>query len=268
MPISPLSRRLLTPLAAVFFVALCGPAAGREAALALVLAIDVSASVTPDSYVLQHEGIARAFASPPIARAIAALPGGIEALVLEWSDPDKIAITVDWTPIADRDGARAFAAAVRRTRRSSRGLTAIGPALLSAAAQFARMPQPAARRVVDLSGDGIANIGVKPARARDRLVAAGITINGLAILTEEPGLEAYYRREVIGGPAAFVLAARTYGDFAAAMLKKLMQEIAQAAPLGRSGGMRFAFPPYNRFRQAWNVGWNSTAYSADFAQMQ
>lgn len=231
MPLSPFLRCLLTPLAAAVFLALCGPAAGREAALALVFAIDVSASVTPDSYVLQQEGIERAFANPRVARAVAALPGGLEALVLEWSDPDRIAVTVPWTPITGAASARAFAAAVRRTRRSSHGLTAIGPALLAAAAQFAHMPEPAARRVVDISGDGIANIGVPPQQVHDRLVAAGITINGLAILTEEPGLEEYYRRSVIGGPGAFVLAARTFGDFAAAMLHKLALEIAGLAPL-------------------------------------
>jgi hypothetical protein len=90
----------------------------KGAALALVLAIDVSASVNADSYLLQHDGIARAFASPRLAEAISASPGGIEVLVLEWSDPDKIAVTVDWTRVADTGSADAFAAAVRATRRS------------------------------------------------------------------------------------------------------------------------------------------------------
>lgn len=240
MPISPFLRRLLTSLAIAFFLAPSGRAEGREAALALVFAIDVSASVTADSYVLQQYGIARAFENRRIARAIAALPGGIEALALEWSDPDRIAVAVPWTAVRDADDARAFAEAVRRARRSSRGLTGIGPALLAATAQFAHLPQPAARRVIDLSGDGIANIGVPPEAARDRLLAAGVTINGLAILTEEPGLAEYYRRAVIGGPGAFVLAVRTFDDFAAAMRRKLAQEIAEAAPLrcSRCGSAR------------------------------
>ena len=59
-------------------------------------------------------------------------------------------------------------------------------------------------------------------------MAAGITINGLAILTEEPWLEDYYRHNVIGGPAAFVLAARDFRSFAEAMLRKLVQEVAGA----------------------------------------
>jgi hypothetical protein len=210
----------------------------QGAALAVVLAVDVSASVTPESYVLQHEGIARAFADRRLLDAIAAAPGEIEVLVLEWSDPDKIAVTVGWTQVTDKRSAGAFAAAVRATGRSSHGLTAIGPALAAAAAQFDRLPQPAARRVIDLSGDGMADFGPAPSAVRDRIVAAGITINGLAILTEEPWLEDYYRDNVIGGPAAFVLAARDFHSFAEAMLRKLVREVASVA--GVSGWHRRA----------------------------
>ena len=39
-------------------------ASAKGAALALVLAVDVSASVTADSYILQHDGLAKARASP------------------------------------------------------------------------------------------------------------------------------------------------------------------------------------------------------------
>ena len=196
------STWLLTTAA---LLAKSAPAAG--AGLALVLAVDVSASVTADSYLLQRDGIARAFENPRLVNAISALPGGIEALVLEWSDPDRIAITVGWTRLADTTGATAFAAAV-----------------------FDHAPEPAARRIIDISGDGMANFGLPPAVARDRTVAAGISINGLAILTEEPWLEAYYRSNVIGGPGAFVLAARDFRSFADAMLRKLVQEVADAAP--------------------------------------
>ncbi|HYZ41570.1 MAG TPA: DUF1194 domain-containing protein, partial [Stellaceae bacterium] len=72
------------------------------------------------------------------------------------------------------------------------------------------------------------NFGLPPAVARDRIVAAGITINGLAILTGEPWLAAYYRSNVIGGPGAFVVAARDFRSFADAILRKLVQEIAEA----------------------------------------
>jgi len=215
-------------LALVAVLAKSAPAAG--AGLALVLAVDVSASVTADSYLLQRDGIARAFENPRLVSAISAVPGGIEALVLEWSDPDRIAITVGWTRLMNATSAAAFAAAVRATKRGSEGLTAIGPALLAAAAAFDHVPEPAPRRIIDISGDGMANFGLPPAVARDRIVAAGISINGLAILTDEPWLEAYYRTNVIGGPGAFVVAARDFRSFADAILRKLAQEIAGAGP--------------------------------------
>lgn len=211
-------------------------APANATALAIVMALDVSGSVTPDSYILQRDGIARAFEDPRLARVIAAAPGGIEALVLEWSDPDKVAITVGWTKITSENSAAAFAAAVRGTARTSHGLTAIGSALAAAAAQFDKLPQPAARRVIDISGDGMANIGAPPAVVRDRVVQDGITINGLAILAEEAWLEDYYRDHVIGGPGAFVAAARDFRSFADAMLRKLVQEVAQGG--GRAPSKR------------------------------
>jgi hypothetical protein len=200
----------------------------QASSVALVLAIDVSESVSTERYVLQHEGIARAFETPQLINAIAAAPGGIEALVLEWSDPDKVAVTVGWTRIADRSAAAAFAGSVRATQRTSHGLTAIGAALLAAGAAFDQMPEPAAHRVIDVSGDGMANFGVSPVDARDALVKKGITINGLAILSEEPWLDDYYRSNVIGGPAAFVLVAKSFDSFAEAILRKLVQEVAGA----------------------------------------
>jgi hypothetical protein len=229
------ARLAIAALVALCLATACGAArAAAPPALAVVLAIDVSESVDADRFVLQRDGIARAFQDRRLVDAIAAVPGGIEALFLEWSDPDAIAVSVDWRRIGGARSAAAFAELVRASPRRSRGLTAIGPALLAAARQFDRLPQRAARRVIDISGDGIANLGLAPAAARDRIVRAGITINGLAILTEEPWLEAYFRAEVIGGAGAFVLAARSYAAFAEAMLKKLVQEVASAGPSGRA----------------------------------
>ncbi|MGC2202617.1 MAG: DUF1194 domain-containing protein [Stellaceae bacterium] len=208
---------------------LLGIVPAQGAGLALALAVDVSASVSAESYLLQRNGIARAFENPRLVGAIAAVPGGIEALILEWSDPDRIAVTVGWRRISDSESAAAFAAAARATQRSSRGLTAIGPALLAAASQFDDLPEPAERRIIDISGDGMANFGIAPQLARDRVVAAGISINALAILTEEQWLEGYYRANVIGGPAAFVAPVHGAGSFGNAILRKLVQEVAGAS---------------------------------------
>ena len=213
---------------AALLVTLAGVLPARAAAVALVLAVDVSESVSGDRYSLQREGIARAFETPQLIEAIAGVPGGIQVLVIEWSDPDKIAITVGWTRIANRNAASAFAASVRATTRTSSGLTAIGSAMLAAATAFDHMPEPAGHRVIDVSGDGMANFGVPPTTARDALVQRGITINGLAILSEEPWLDDYYRSNVIGGPSGFVVVAKDFDSFAEAILRKLVQEVASA----------------------------------------
>jgi hypothetical protein len=233
------ARFAIAALVALRLATVSGTAtAAAPPTLAVVLAIDVSASVDAEGFVLQRDGIARAFRDRRLVDAIAASPGGIEALVLEWSDPDAIAITVDWRRIADARSAAAFAGAVHESDRRSRGLTAIGPALLAAARLFDRLPQPAARQAIDISGDGIANLGLPPAAARDRIVAAGITINALALPTAEPWLADYYRREVIGGAGAFVLAAQSEASFAEAVLRKLVLEVAGARPPARPVSLR------------------------------
>ena len=81
------------------------------------------------------------------------------------------------------------------------------------------------RAKIDVSGDGKSSDGEYPGPARDRAVAAGITINGLAILNEEPYLAEYYRRTVIGGPGAFVMSATGYESFAEAIRLKLVREL-------------------------------------------
>lgn len=229
-------RNLAAAFAIAGAVVVLSANTAQAAAVALVLAIDVSESVSAERYTLQHDGIARAFETPQLIEAILAQSGGIEALVLEWSDPEKIAVTVGWTHIANGGSAAAFAQAVRATQRTSHGLTAIGSAMLAAAAAFDHMPEPANRRVIDISGDGMANFGEPPATVRDELVKRGITINGLAILTEEPWLDDYYRHNVIGGPSSFVMVAKDFESFANAVLSKLVQEVASLSGVGDTAG--------------------------------
>ncbi len=208
--------------------------AAQPVDLALVMAVDVSESVDADEYILQHEGIARAFESPLLAAALAAgRNGAIEVAVLEWSDRDKQVVTVDWSRVGDAASAADFARKVRASQRSSNGLTAIGDALLASRRLLDAAPDPADRRMVDLSGDGIANIGPPVREVRDELVAAGITINGLAILASEPWLESYYDEYVIGGPGAFLLRAEAFASFATAMQNKLLSEISGLPPEGK-----------------------------------
>ncbi|MBU6499478.1 MAG: DUF1194 domain-containing protein, partial [Rhodospirillales bacterium] len=103
--------------------------------------------------------------------------------------------------------------------------TAIGEALIACEKLLALAPAAARRRVIDVAGDGRSNEGDPPGPVRDRLAAAGVTINGLCVLHEEPDLLASYTREVIGGLGAFALQCQDYSGFADAMRQKLQQEI-------------------------------------------
>ncbi|HXP31907.1 MAG TPA: DUF1194 domain-containing protein [Stellaceae bacterium] len=223
----PFAARIL--LAALAFTPLSAISAAARAAdvdAALVFAVDVSESVDAEEYQLQHEGIARAFESQPVVAAITGgAHGAIDALVLEWSDRDKQVVTVGWTRVSDAKSAAAFGAALRASKRSSAGLTAIGDALLAAAAAFEQLGDHPARRIIDLSGDGMANIGPPPDQVRDALTARGIVINGLAILKTEPWLNQYYDQYVVGGEGSFLLEVNDFRSFAVAMQQKLLTEI-------------------------------------------
>jgi hypothetical protein len=195
--------------------------------LALVLAVDGSASVSYEEFGLIAGGMAAALRDPPI---IAALIGGpakasLVSLLL-WSGTGAQEVIADWTQIASPADAHAFADVVDNMPRVVKpGQTAIGEALLAALTLFAHIPDTPTRQVVNVIGDGRSNDGIPPGPIRDRMAAMGITINGLCILHEEPDLLTSYTNEVIGGPGAFAEICPDYPAFAAAMHRKLAREV-------------------------------------------
>lgn len=196
--------------------------------LELVLALDASLSVSVEEFALQLHGLAEAFRNEAVVAAIrAAGDHGIAVLLLQWSDRAQQTIAVDWTAVRDAAGARALADKIARAPRAYSGAgTAIGRALETAIPLFRMNGFEGDRKVIDLSGDGIDNRGPLPPGIRDTAVAAGITVNALAILNEDPYLDIYYQRNVIGGAGAFVMTAVDYRDFAVAIVRKLIREIA------------------------------------------
>ena len=208
------------------------PAADASAVdLQLVLAVDVSGSVSHDRFVLQRDGYAAAFRHPRVIAAIGSGPAqAIAVTMVQWTGPSLQVVAVKWTRIGDAASAQAFASAIERAPRALfGGGTSISGAIDTSVALLFDSPFKAARRVIDVSGDGANNRGRPAERARDEAVAAGIGINGLPILALEPDLDRYYETNVIGGPGAFMIAARTYETFADAILKKLITEIAALA---------------------------------------
>jgi hypothetical protein len=203
-----------------------GSVAQRKVDLALVLAVDSSGSVDFGEFDLQKLGIARAFRDPEVIEAIERwAPKGVAVSVVYWSGRGQQQVAVDWTKVVDRASAEALAARIEQSRRSMLAETALGEGLRFAVNQLGRSPYQGVRRVIDVSGDGRSNVGEAPGPLRDAAAAAGITINGLAILNDDLAVDLYYADQVIGGHDAFVTTARDYDDFARAMRLKLLREV-------------------------------------------
>jgi hypothetical protein len=196
--------------------------------LQLVLAVDASGSVDQVRFDLQKQGYVAAFRHARVLQAIRSGPNqAIAVTMVQWTGPVLQVQVVGWTPVGDEKTATAFASAIERApRQLFGGGTSISGAIDYAATLFPLSPFRASRRVIDVSGDGSNNRGRPVTLARDAAIAAGIGINGLPILALEPDLDRYYYDNVIGGPGAFVVAARNYETFADAILKKLIMEIA------------------------------------------
>jgi len=209
--------------------------------LLLVLAADVSRSVDHAKFQLQREGYAAAISDKRVLDAISSgRHRRIAICFVEWSGASAQQVVIDWTVIGDESSARKFGDHLLELRRSFAERTSISGGIDFSMTQFERAPFQAARRTIDISGDGTNNSGRDVTLARDAAVAKGVTINGLVILSERPmawnpehtnppgGLVNYFRDNVIGGPGAFVIAAENFESFGQAIVKKLIAEIAEA----------------------------------------
>jgi hypothetical protein len=212
------------------------PASAQEVDLELVLLADASGSITQAEIEFQRQGYASAITDPAVLAVIAnTLTGSIAVTYVEWAANQ--ATVVDWTIIDGPEAAQGFAAALLAPPRQAYGRNAIGAALIEGQRLIERNTITGLRRVIDFSGDSVNNYGAPPtAIARDQVVAAGITINGLPILcptcTGRAGvnLEQAYADQIIGGPGAFVVTADGRDSFSAAVRRKLILEIAGLTP--------------------------------------
>lgn len=218
-------------------LSLAGPArADTLVSVELLLAIDVSASVDDAEFALQARGIGAAFRSEALIDLIGRHPGGVAVAVMPWSGWPAEPEPGDWVLVSDAASAQRFASEVEAMRRPALGSrTAIGLALGGGVEALSENGFTGLRQVIDLSGDGRSNAGPAPVAGRTAALARGITVNGLAVRTDDAGLDAYFRRWVIGGPGAFVAAVEGYQDFPAAILAKLLRELALTPELSGPG---------------------------------
>ncbi|MEA2984926.1 MAG: hypothetical protein QOD94_1180 [Alphaproteobacteria bacterium] len=196
--------------------------------LQLVLAVDASGSVNDARFELQKKGYAAAFRNPQVIKAI--MSGGEQAIavtMMQWTGPFMHVQVVPWMLIKDAASAKAFADAIASSQRELfGGGTSISGAIDQSMMLLSQSPYSSTRRTIDISGDGANTSGRSITHARDEAVRSGISVNGLPILSLDPFLDRYYYNYVIGGPGAFMIPAANYENFADAVVKKLILEIA------------------------------------------
>lgn len=226
-------RRILALLALLLTAS---PAAALPVDLELILAVDVSRSIDADEARLQREGYVQALTDPRVIQAIQSGNHGCIALCyVEWAAASLQFTLIDWTLIKDQSSADAFANKLSEMPIQSHSRTSISGAIDYSMKLFGRNGYEGERLVIDISGDGRNNDGRPAHLARNEAVARGITINGLPIINDRPtfgfpadaNLDVYYETDVIGGPGAFMVVARSFEQFGEAILSKLIREIAE-----------------------------------------
>ncbi|MEL6640656.1 MAG: DUF1194 domain-containing protein [Pseudomonadota bacterium] len=208
-----------------------------EVDLELVLLVDVSRSMTERELEIQRRGYAEALRNPEVFAAIQT--GFLQRIALtyiEWAGAQEV--IVDWRIIETQDDLNSFADALTVRFDPTLRRTSISEALLFGAEQLATNNVDGLRQVIDISGDGPNNQGRGVVFGRNTVVDQGITINGLPLMTREglgqqwhlDDLDIYYQTCVIGGAGAFVIPVLEWEDFADAVKRKLILEIADLSP--------------------------------------
>lgn len=207
-----------------------------EVDLELVLMVDVSRSMTENELEIQRRGYAEALRSEAVYAATrTGLLQRIALTYVEWAGQQEV--VVDWRLIETREDLLRFADSLTTRYDPNFRRTSISEALLFGAKHMDANLFTGLRRVIDISGDGPNNQGRAVLAARNTVLDQGITINGLPLLTHEglgqdwhlEDLDVYYRSCVIGGLGAFAIPVYDWSDFAEAVRRKLVLEIADVA---------------------------------------
>lgn len=205
--------------------------------LELVLAADGSGSIDDEELRLQREGYAAAIVHPRVLHAIS---GGyhqkIALAFVEWGGPDSQHTIVDWMRIDGPAAAQAFAEKLRAAPRAAESYNSISEAIVYSSELIAANAFEGRRKIIDVSGDGPQMNGRPLPMAKALAARQRITINALVVKAPGGGfpgpsgesLAEHYRNDVIGGRGAFVVVAEGRQDFARAVLKKMILEIADA----------------------------------------
>ncbi|WP_208986227.1 DUF1194 domain-containing protein [Labrenzia sp. OB1] len=206
-----------------------------EVDVELVLAVDISQSMDTEEQEVQRAGYVAALTSREFLDAIQVGPiGRVAVTYMEWGGVDEHFIIADWTVIRDAGSASHFASKIAEAPLRQVQRTSIASALEKSVQLVQNNQYMGLRQVIDISGDGPNNQGGSVTEMRDRMVAAGVTINGLPLMMKSNkntwqamlNLDHYYEDCVIGGPGSFAIPVRSQEGFADAIRMKLVMEIA------------------------------------------
>ena len=225
----------------VLTLLICFPASAEQVDVELVIAVDVSGSMDFGELRTQRRGYVEAFRSSEVHSAISSgLLGAVAVMYVEWARDDLKRVIVPWTRLQTPADAIAFSDRLEAAGLANMRNTSITGAIGYGVEQLESNIFEGARMVIDISGDGPNNQGGLVPSARDAAVARGVVINGLPLVTEpwrerlifgDTGdLEAYFRACVIGGPGSYVIAVKQWEEFASAVRRKLVLELATSDP--------------------------------------
>ena len=245
---------LLRPItgAVLFALLLIAPAhAAEQVDVELVLMADASLSIDDAEIDFQRQGYADALLHRDVLAAIKrGAYGKIAVTFIEWADESTQDVVVPWMVVDGEEGARSFGRKLLSSPRTAYGMNAIGSALAAGQRQIEQNAFEGLRKIIDFSGDSANNwSGIPISVARSRVIGAGITINGLAVLCRDDDcggspvaydLEKAFVEQIIGGPGSFVVTADNAASFSTAVRRKLILELAvletaDRQELGESG---------------------------------
>jgi len=229
-------RQALAATSALALAPFDANAAETEAVgMQLILAADVSGSVNAARYKTQQEGYLEALGDARVLDVIRELePPVLAVTFIAWARDQEV--MVPWTRVQDAKSMDLFRDRLKNTRRPQIGVnTLISRALSFCDRQFDQ-GFTGGRKVIDVSGDGDDNQGIRGLRdVRDTLIAKGVVINGLPIIVKPPeyifppqppeGLDVYYRNHVVGGEGHVTIESIGFDNFKQAILQKLLLEI-------------------------------------------
>jgi len=191
-------------------------------AIALVLLLDASGSVTAEDWRMQVQGTADGIADEAVTRIIER-QGAVAMTAIAFSD--HTVPMVPWRIVTSAAQAGDFASALREAPRALYGGTRIGEAIEDAVLALDAAPCEAEQEVIDVASDGDADPA--PAiRARDAAAARGVRVNAIGIGRLPGGNPADWLRDNAVTMGGFSLDVRDWSDFARAMRRKLQMELA------------------------------------------